>query len=140
MAESVKVLNASFELFIPGSGGNPRLVKLKEQFARKEAYDLVKFCKKVTMSPEFEAYVERRKKIVEVKQKEFEEKGIKNGMISASTVPEWLELMEMESGLEIEKHKVPVSKIPDWKDEARILTANDMEILDPFFEFVYDEE
>ncbi len=137
MTESVNFKNVVFEIFIPGSGANPKLVKLKEQFAGKMAYDLVKYCKKITSSPEFQAYVERRDEIIKVEQEKIQKNPKhNNGMISASTVPEWAELLEMDSGLEIKKHKINVNKFIEWKDEVRIITANDMEMLEMVFEFV----
>jgi len=140
MSEKINVNNATFEIFIPGSGAYPRLNKLKDQFVRKEAYDLVKFCKVITSSPEFQAYAERREEIIKAEQEKIKENPkYNNGIISAATVPEWAELMNLDSGLEIEKHKINVNKIPEWKDEKRMLTANDMEILDFIFEFVDDE-
>ncbi len=131
----MKLINGVFEIFIPGSGGYPRLERLKNQLAGKPAFELLKFCKKITNLPEFQAYAEKRDEIIKQKQEEYKSMPNMRITLSASTVPEWSELMLIENEIDIEKHQINVDFFPEWKEPDRRLSANDMEMLEAFFEF-----
>jgi len=134
--KKVMIVNSSFEIFSPGSQINASLMKLKMQMADEDALALRRFIKTVTESPEFKAYEELRTEIVEefmTKQEKLPEE--KRRPPRALNIPKWMDLMNMESKLEIEKFEVNLSRFPKWNDPERIFNAYDMEFLDGLFEF-----
>lgn len=136
LSKKVNVMNSTFEVFTPGSMFFESVTKLKLQMSGKDMLDLMKFIKVVTESPEYKAYIELRNEIL----KEFAEAQKKlpkekRKLPMAINMPKWVDLMNMESGLEIKKHQIAVSAFPKWKDPEKIFNAHDMELLEGLFEF-----
>ena len=134
--KKIKVANNSFEVFTPGSIFFNSVTKLKLQMSGKEMLDFMTFTKKITESAEFKAYQEMKNDIVkkfQEKQKKLPQKQRKAA--NYINMPELVKLMNMESSLEISKHKVAVADFPKWKDPEKIFNAHDAELLEGLFEF-----
>ena len=135
--KKVMIINSTFEVFTPGSQLNESLTRLKLQVIGKDALALRRFILTITESPEFKAYEEMRAEIVQKfmdEQKGLPEKVRRPPM--ALNIPQWINLMNMESRLVIEKFKVKVSEFPDWDSPEKAFNAHDMDYLDGLFEFI----
>lgn len=139
--EKIQVMNASFELFTPGSTLNESVMRLKLQVDGDDAVDLRTFIKRITESPEYKAYEEMRNELIRKfldEQERFpEETRIQP---TARNIPEWMRLMNRMSKLKIERFRVKVSGFPRWEDPEKRLNANDQDLLDGLFEFVKSRE
>lgn len=131
--ETVNVQNSMFELF-SGNQQNPAAASLAKLLsARAPAstkYKIYRMVKTITESAEFKAYVEAVQELVDgfkADQEKLDEKERMPPMIK--NIPGMEELVEQDSGLEIEKVQLPVSHLPDN------ITPGDMMALDWIISF-----
>ena len=133
----VMIKNNMFELFIPSKPGMITPIdKLKLQFSGLKMFKIIKFIKSITESVECKAYMEQREQIVKAfteKQEKLPDKKKRPPLIG--NMPELEELMNADSGLKIEKHKINMGLMPEWKDPERMFNGHDIDALSCFFEY-----
>jgi len=138
-AGKVKIKNVMFENFIPSGRGSHSMsiAKLKLNTSGKRAYELHKWIKRITESTEAKAYAERRDEILRgFEESQAELKPEERRPPMPENVPEWQELLEMDSGLELQKMEISTETFPDFRDPDRALNVFDMEILENYFVLV----
>jgi hypothetical protein len=154
--EFVVFKNEMFEAFSSDSQMGVPVLKLDALLTSFESYKLTLFCKKVEGSAEYQAYMKKRKDLIEeyrkTKKEEFEEEvkkiqaddkektaiveqKMKNLIIGPDQLPEWKSLIESETKFSLEKIAIDGSKIADLQERRNNLKKDDYRILLQFFDF-----
>ena len=134
--EKINLPNALFEFFIPGSGANNILIKLKSLCYGSFAMNLLRFCKKIQLSSECQAYIEKRSEVIKQAQEKAKEEKMGFSSITPFSIPEWGKIINEESGLMIEKFEISMGNLTQRNNFNQNLNANEMEALESIFEFV----
>lgn len=113
--DMLKVINTIFEVFEGRHLHSNVIAKLKFNLSGEAAFDHHKFIKSITESKEAKAYFARKDELIKEFNEAQEKLDIKKRKPSTiDNIPGLKDLMEMDSGLEVEKHKIDLSKIqPD---------------------------
>lgn len=126
----LKVFNFIFEIFMGNSPLSMSIMKLKQSVKGAQAYNFYKYINKIILTPECEAYKELRKEMIDAFNKEQE--GKEGGEIasnkeqegkeereiaSPASIPEWMELLNQDSGIKLDKMVLKLSDlIPDMSN------------------------
>lgn len=133
------------------------LDKLSEALSGKSAYDLSVWHRRILDSSQYRAYREQRERIIAThREKELAKKKklleadpkikkddipmilqeFENKMvIYYAQIPEFREVLEIETDLEIDRLIIDGSKIPEFKEPERNLNKKDFDVLSAIAEF-----
>jgi hypothetical protein len=165
----IKFYNFIFECMINTEHPiSKSFIKLDKCISGKSSFDFGVFQKKIVTSPEFTTYIDKRKELIkritDEKVEEFtktlDDDSEKNKkiesfkqtmMFNSSELPEWSKLLELESGLELERCKIygrdiiynynndifELEKRCVVTDTNNNLIREDYIRLEPFIEFIW---
>jgi len=112
----LKVFNFIFEIFMGNSPLSMSIMKLKQSVKGAQAYNFYKYINKIILTPECEAYKELRKEMIDAFNKEQEGKEERE-IASPASIPEWMELLNQDSGIKLDKMVLKLSDlIPDMSN------------------------
>lgn len=116
--KELNVFNFVFEIFMGNSPLSLSIMKLKRNVKNAQTYNLYKYINKIILTPECEAYKERRKELIDAFNKEQESKKEEDRiMATPASIPNWGDLLNQESGIKIDKMTIELSDmIPDMSN------------------------
>ena len=116
--EKIKFTNGMFDLFIDDSGRSPIMKilnsEIKDEYS-SERYKLFTLFHRVTSSPEFKAYIDTRKELIDKfnkRQEALPKDSKERKPPKIMNVDGLIKLMESYSGFEIERIKILSKSLP----------------------------